>query len=924
MLLVFFLQSFSVYSQNDCFDIFGTSINEYPSGVAVSNCINITSNCIAPSNTPNTPYLVTSGNSIYVWGESYVSPGNSKNISLLIDENSLLVVKEFPSTSTIPKNTKIELGVQIPLAAMEKVNNYIYNLQNSDKLNPFDPQDIDIQATFERKSGSFWFEKGKQYGFYYRDYERDISSANVNNWKWIEQEVENKFRIRYTPTEVGNWRVNITININGMGSFATLPYYFRVVESNKKGYLKIDSDDPKYFSREGEWFYPVGQNQWGPTCKDSQYCQGVLHAGEEEYHKVQPLKSYLYYQNLLDTMKNNGANHVRFIIDENSSDIEFEFLGNYYKRLNRAWEVDKILEKAEELDIIMTFNLALHTRIEIFSVYGKHFSDWAGGNGLRLNDTAYCYNQIQGVTSPVDFFTNPDAKRFFKNRLRYLMSRYGYSTSLGLVELINEVNNVGKSDNVKYVPSQVVPYWSLIDTTTNFVFGDTAMTQSPSLYDSDTTVPYKVYLWQHEMLGYLKNDLGLKEHIYGVSYAGNSLKLNLKDSTYFSPNVDYIGFNYGSLCPDRFERLREIYCKYQYPQCQYYLGFQNNNNIQGLNIMKPIVNSEMAMFNREGCDGYSEWLRQIWFPPFLGAAHAANWAYQFQDFYPVSRYLGHLKTFLDGCDFRNKSNFVWTPHHYINSYKKLVETVYMRGVENNTRFHARGVVSNRTYNYYTLSTDSASDCNVMLTSTDCENHYATELYTLTNVSHELFDNSQKIYIDNMGVSKSYIVDWFDCLNGVWASNPQFISSTSSGQLELKFPTLSAIGSSPSPMWAFKVTPNYTRTENAGLLLPAINSKNDDSDVLTEEDEYFKLVTEAENRNIIVYPNPTNGVLIVENLNRNSEYGWRLSTSAGDVVLSGKWSGNNIEILNITHLVSGFYTLHLSNSVLNINFKVIKH
>ena len=44
------------------------------------------------------------------------------------------------------------------------------------------------------------------------------------------------------------------------------------------------------------------------------------------------------------------------------------------------------------------------------------------------------------VQSPKEFFTNPDAKALFKQRLRYLVSRFGHSTSVFAWEFFNEVD----------------------------------------------------------------------------------------------------------------------------------------------------------------------------------------------------------------------------------------------------------------------------------------------------------------------------------------------------------------------------------------------------------------------------------------------------------------------------------------------------
>ena len=48
-------------------------------------------------------------------------------------------------------------------------------------------------------------------------------------------------------------------------------------------------------------------------------------------------------------------------------------------------------------------------------------------------------------TNPAAFFTDPEAKALFKQRLRYLVARYGAYRNLLAWELFNEVQFVGSA-----------------------------------------------------------------------------------------------------------------------------------------------------------------------------------------------------------------------------------------------------------------------------------------------------------------------------------------------------------------------------------------------------------------------------------------------------------------------------------------------
>jgi hypothetical protein len=121
-------------------------------------------------------------------------------------------------------------------------------------------------------------------------------------------------------------------------------------------------------------------------------------------------------------------------------------LGRYYRKT--AERLDEVLLCAEERDIYVMLTLDYH------GVFKSEVDVWASNAEWRTNP----YNAKNGgpCESPVDFFTGTLAKKIYKNKLRYMVARWGYSTNLACWELWNEIDNVM---DWQKVPSAAIVSW---------------------------------------------------------------------------------------------------------------------------------------------------------------------------------------------------------------------------------------------------------------------------------------------------------------------------------------------------------------------------------------------------------------------------------------------------------------------------------
>jgi len=267
-------------------------------------------------------------------------------------------------------------------------------------------------------------------------------------------------------------------------------------------------DNKRYLRRGNEPFFPVGHNLFGPK-------QG---AGDTQA----PPSSYVQYFDQMKNLSESGANYFRFITCPWNTEIEFEHLGNYSNRMTGAWEFDNILDSANAYDLVMHFNMMIHFTFERPSHFARFKWDWsAAGDTLntpviadgmsgcfRPDDLGYCYRKDLDIENPAQFFENDSAIYYYQNRLRYMMARWSYSTSIGVIEHLSEANHAATDIEIDLVPGV-----------------GCFPGPSYSSYRKDTLVhPERVYNWHNEMSRFLKEDITMTEHPISVNYAAPPLR----------------------------------------------------------------------------------------------------------------------------------------------------------------------------------------------------------------------------------------------------------------------------------------------------------------------------------------------------------------------------------------------------------------
>lgn len=269
--------------------------------------------------------------------------------------------------------------------------------------NPFDPEQITLDARIKGPDGKAFTVPG----FYYQEYQRNLR----NNKEELAKFMEAGWKIRFTPKQTGKYTYYVIVQ-DKYRIVRSDTQEFNVVSSKNKGFIRTSKSNPYYLQTDnGDPYFAIGHNVcWTST------------GGTYEYDKY------------FDKMSAAGENYTRLWMINWSLGLEFPEkldpgfggLGRYH--LGNAYKLDYILEQAEKKGIYLMLCF-------------DSFSNLKNSGDLGMfKDYPYSANQLGPCATPQDFFTNEQAKKYYKKKLRYLIARYGYSTHVLAWEFWNEVD----------------------------------------------------------------------------------------------------------------------------------------------------------------------------------------------------------------------------------------------------------------------------------------------------------------------------------------------------------------------------------------------------------------------------------------------------------------------------------------------------
>ena len=258
--------------------------------------------------------------------------------------------------------------------------------------NPFDPDQVKVDARFHAPDGKELIVPG----FFYQEY-------SASSYRNIEKVGNPVWKIRFTPVMEGEYNFEITASNRGKVITSSTHSFTGISYKSSHGFLKISKTNPLYFEYDdGSPFFAVAVDN--------------------------AVNNYFNYMKIYPRFAEAGGNYNRLFIMSGDLDLGEEIrpsagpdrgLGKI--NLDASWKLDRVIELGEILGIYhqmcMTnqynFNLAWKN-----NVFNKQ-------NGGVLE-------------SPKEYFTSEESMKYLEKRFRYIIARWGYSTAVFSWNLWNE------------------------------------------------------------------------------------------------------------------------------------------------------------------------------------------------------------------------------------------------------------------------------------------------------------------------------------------------------------------------------------------------------------------------------------------------------------------------------------------------------
>lgn len=227
---------------------------------------------------------------------------------------------------------------------------------------------------------------------------------------------------RFTPQEKGTYSYIFRYKEDGKTASETAPATFKAAKGKGKGILHT-ADNSTLVYDNGEPFRGVGINLcWESRTNDDSKFFKALHEQHERFS----------YDVMLPDFAANGGNFTRmwmcswnFPIDRKDRFNNHRYTATTeYMNPSAVSHLDEVIRLAEDLDIKIML----------------------------------CMGQGD-VRADRGFFNDEDAKARYRNYLRYIVARWGYSPAIGMWEFFNEIDNIQHRGRNGVIPAAEIVAW---------------------------------------------------------------------------------------------------------------------------------------------------------------------------------------------------------------------------------------------------------------------------------------------------------------------------------------------------------------------------------------------------------------------------------------------------------------------------------
>jgi hypothetical protein len=347
----------------------------------------------------------------------------------------------------IPVFAKVELGLSLTLDGEDPAERYQYDGIRGLLTGP----------SGQRRQVLIFYYEPLQYGaaekqVVYGSVRVRTRAAQV--WQPADNEKPaHRWRMRFALDEPGRWQFQLQrdgrpwgnpIALTAVGSDHLSPLHFAPGER----YLR-DANQQSVFLMGHSLAYYSNQHQPAPYRDvrpdgDPAYARNTAYEYEQFFHELSQADG-----------PHPGGNYARILLAPWTFDLEVDRVGDYDAQQNRAFDLDRVFDMAEARGIYLHLGLYDHVFFNDHPDPSRRYNHYHWGqNPYRT--------QLEGVEEVVDFFTDPEALAFAKQKLRYLIARYGYSPSFFCVEFFSETDNFMAANRSYYVKHQAeIDAWNV-------------------------------------------------------------------------------------------------------------------------------------------------------------------------------------------------------------------------------------------------------------------------------------------------------------------------------------------------------------------------------------------------------------------------------------------------------------------------------
>ena len=304
-----------------------------------------------------------------------------------------VITAATPAASTVEQWGKFEISLDV----------------SATWSNPFDYDEIRVACTFTDPDG----QQTTVDGFFMQEYQAPDEQTGgltaIGN---------GRFKVRFAPGKPGAWKYALSCtNASGTGTFPEQTFEVTAPSGANKGFVRGDMTNYFHFDDGGQYI-PVGEN----IC----WYQN---------------NAYTDFKKWLTQLSDHGGNYFRLWQCQWGLGIEWKnnvsgFGGLRKYKQSSAFYTDWLLDFCAEKGIYVMLCLQHHGQVS--SIVNSNWSE----NPYSQANGGPCANTW-------DFFTNTAAKNHTKNRLRYIVARWGYSRNILNWELFNEVDWTDQFDAKK-------------------------------------------------------------------------------------------------------------------------------------------------------------------------------------------------------------------------------------------------------------------------------------------------------------------------------------------------------------------------------------------------------------------------------------------------------------------------------------------